>query len=260
MQKGKGIQTIVLVPTRELCVQVTESLKQFSKYQPFRIAAIYGGVSINPQMDQLRYSEVVVGTPGRVLDHLSQGTMKLDKINMVVLDEADRMLDMGFINDVKKILHMCPVKSAPTTPTTWTSRPSCAGARQFVRTRACRSPWSLTACSGRAGRTARHGGTVSPQTVSTTLPAGPSGAAWRARVCFGTPAPRPAPPGWAFCALSPALQPPRRPCRRSTAHGTAEAGCSLCLKPPQPEFGPQRAARTLLVAGAGCRGPTLLQS
>lgn len=108
VEHGKGIQALVLCPTRELAVQVTDSVKQFSRYKRLTITSLYGGVSINPQIDQLRHTDVVIGTPGRVLDHLSQGTLKLDKVKIVVLDEADRMLDMGFILDVKKILHMCP--------------------------------------------------------------------------------------------------------------------------------------------------------
>ena len=106
--KGDGIQAIVLVPTRELAVQVCKSLESFSKFKSLRITPIYGGVSINPQMDALRKAEVVVGTPGRVLDHLERRTINLSKVNMLVLDEADRMLDMGFIDDVRRIASQCP--------------------------------------------------------------------------------------------------------------------------------------------------------
>jgi ATP-dependent RNA helicase DeaD len=105
--KGKGIQAIVLTPTRELCVQVTESLSMFSKYIGLRVTPIYGGVSINPQMNQLKRTDVVVGTPGRVLDHLQRGTLNLSNVKVAVLDEADRMLDMGFIEDVERILSQC---------------------------------------------------------------------------------------------------------------------------------------------------------
>ena len=102
--KGKGIQAIVLTPTRELAEQVSQSVK---KYSDLIITAIYGGVSINPQIDKLQYTDVVVGTPGRILDHLSRRTLDLSKIKLVVLDEADRMLDMGFIDDVNRILSRC---------------------------------------------------------------------------------------------------------------------------------------------------------
>jgi ATP-dependent RNA helicase DeaD len=107
---GHGLQALILVPTRELAEQVSESLKIFSKYHPITISAIYGGVDINPQIKKLRTSDVVVGTPGRILDHLSRGTIDFSKIKAVVLDEADRMLDMGFHWDVEKILKQCPVK------------------------------------------------------------------------------------------------------------------------------------------------------
>lgn len=105
--KGKGIQALVLTPTRELAEQITQSLKKFSKYQPLNIISVYGGVSINPQMDGLRHADVVVGTPGRILDHLERQTIDLSKIKILVLDEADRMLDMGFIEDVEKIISQC---------------------------------------------------------------------------------------------------------------------------------------------------------
>lgn len=106
--KGKGVQAIVLTPTRELAVQITKAMEDFSKYKKLQITSVYGGVSINPQIDILKTTDVVVGTPGRVLDHLSRGTLNLKKVTVAVLDEADRMLDMGFIDDVKKILGECP--------------------------------------------------------------------------------------------------------------------------------------------------------
>ncbi|MBT3721255.1 DEAD/DEAH box helicase [archaeon] len=107
-EKGQGVQSIVLTPTRELCVQITKEMQLFSKYKGLKITPIYGGVSINPQMDDLTTTDVVIGTPGRVLDHLSRGTLDLSKVRVAVLDEADRMLDMGFIDDVKQILGECP--------------------------------------------------------------------------------------------------------------------------------------------------------
>ena len=84
--------------------QVAAALGTFSKYKPLKIVAIFGGASINPQIEHLRKADVVVGTPGRILDHIGRGTLSLRKINILVLDEADRMLDMGFIPDVKKIV------------------------------------------------------------------------------------------------------------------------------------------------------------
>jgi len=107
-QKGNGIQALILTPTRELCVQVAEALKEFSKYAPLNIVQVYGGVSINPQMHDLRTAEIVVATPGRLLDHMSRGTINLTHVNTLILDEADRMLDMGFLPDVERIITECP--------------------------------------------------------------------------------------------------------------------------------------------------------
>ena len=105
--KGKGIQSLVLTPTRELAEQIAQELKKFSKYKPLKIVCVYGGLSINPQIHALRTADVVIGTPGRTLDHLSRRTMNLSKVKTLVLDEADRMLDMGFIDDVRNIIEQC---------------------------------------------------------------------------------------------------------------------------------------------------------
>jgi len=107
-ERGRGIQALVLTPTRELAEQVAKTIKKFSKYKPLDITAIYGGVSINPQISELRSSDVVVGTPGRILDHLERRTINLGKVKILVIDEADRMFDMGFIDDVEKIIRRCP--------------------------------------------------------------------------------------------------------------------------------------------------------
>ena len=101
---GKGLQLLVIVPTRELCNQVTKEFRKFSKYRRTYVVEIYGGVSINPQFDHLRRADVVVGTPGRLLDHLERGTLKLHQVKILVLDEADKMFEMGFIDDVQKIM------------------------------------------------------------------------------------------------------------------------------------------------------------
>ncbi len=103
-----GVQALVLVPTRELCNQVAAELQKFSKYSNVHVAAVYGGVSIEPQIHKIRYSEIVVGTPGRILDHMKRGTLSLNNIQTLVLDEADRMLDMGFIEDIGKIISHTP--------------------------------------------------------------------------------------------------------------------------------------------------------
>jgi ATP-dependent RNA helicase DeaD len=105
---GEGIQTVVLTPTRELCVQVTDVFKEFGKSLKIKATSIYGGVSIEPQIKRIQKSEVIVGTPGRMLDHLRRKTMDLGKIRFLVLDETDKMLEMGFIDDVEKIIHYMP--------------------------------------------------------------------------------------------------------------------------------------------------------
>ncbi len=110
IEKNKGIQTLILTPTRELAEQVCRSMKSFAKYSPFNIIAVYGGVSIIPQTHGLKSAEVVVGTPGRVLDHINRDGIDLRHLKILVLDEADRMLDMGFIRDVRKIIDECPEK------------------------------------------------------------------------------------------------------------------------------------------------------
>jgi ATP-dependent RNA helicase DeaD len=104
-----AVQGLVLVPTRELAVQVASDLNEFGKYLSIRSLAVYGGQPIYGQMDALqRTVHIVVGTPGRVIDHISRGTLVLDRVNFVVLDEADRMLDMGFREDIEFILGRTP--------------------------------------------------------------------------------------------------------------------------------------------------------
>ncbi|MBN2457794.1 DEAD/DEAH box helicase [Candidatus Woesearchaeota archaeon] len=105
-----GIQALVLTPTRELAEQVKGSLKEFSSFKNLRIMAVYGGVSINPQIEGLTRADVVVATPGRLLDHLERRTIDLSRVSILVLDEADRMFDMGFIDDVERIIRACPKK------------------------------------------------------------------------------------------------------------------------------------------------------
>lgn len=105
---GEGVKALILVPTRELAEQVAGSLREFSKYKRLSIVAIYGGVGINPQIRELEEADIVVGTPGRIIDHLERRTLNLSKVKTLVLDEADRMLDMGFIDDVMKIINLCP--------------------------------------------------------------------------------------------------------------------------------------------------------
>jgi len=107
----RSIRALILTPTRELAAQVGESVRDYGRHLPFRSAVIFGGVSPNTQISKLRKGvDVVVATPGRLLDHLQQGNIDLSKIDVLVLDEADRMLDMGFIRDMKKIFKYLPAK------------------------------------------------------------------------------------------------------------------------------------------------------
>lgn len=108
--KSRGVHSLVLVPTRELASQAASEIASLSKYKPVRPLVLCGGVAIGPQIKALkgRSNSVVVGTPGRILDHLQRGTLRLGSVSYLVLDEADRMLDMGFAPDVKRILSHTP--------------------------------------------------------------------------------------------------------------------------------------------------------
>lgn len=110
--KGKNpIRVLILTPTRELAAQVGESVKTYGKYLPFKSTVIFGGVGIHPQIQALKNGvDILVATPGRLLDHISQGTLELKHIDIFVLDEADRMLDMGFIKDIRRVIALLPHK------------------------------------------------------------------------------------------------------------------------------------------------------
>jgi len=105
----RQVRALILTPTRELAAQVAESVEAYGKYLPLQSMAIFGGVNINPQITRLRKGvDILIATPGRLLDHVSQKTLDLSKVEILVLDEADRMLDMGFIRDIRKILGVLP--------------------------------------------------------------------------------------------------------------------------------------------------------
>jgi ATP-dependent RNA helicase RhlE len=107
--RANHIRALLLTPTRELAVQVAESVASYGKHLPLTRAVVYGGVKINPQMMKLRGGvDVLVATPGRLLDLYSQNAVKFAQVEILVLDEADRMLDMGFIDDIRKILGLLP--------------------------------------------------------------------------------------------------------------------------------------------------------
>lgn len=109
--KSNQVRALVLTPTRELAAQVAENVQQYSKFLPLKSAVVFGGVKINPQMIKLRSGvDVLVATPGRLLDLYKQNALKFDQLEILVLDEADRMLDMGFIHDIKRIIALLPKK------------------------------------------------------------------------------------------------------------------------------------------------------
>ncbi|HZX81240.1 MAG TPA: DEAD/DEAH box helicase, partial [Lysobacter sp.] len=104
-------RALVLVPTRELAVQVNESLRGYGRHLRMHTGMIFGGVGMGPQVDLLRRGvDILVATPGRLIDHLERGSVKLDAIEILVLDEADRMLDMGFLPAIKRIVAKVPAK------------------------------------------------------------------------------------------------------------------------------------------------------
>ena len=106
-----AIRALILTPTRELAAQVEESVRTYGKYLPLTSMVMFGGVGMQPQIDRLRKGvDILVATPGRLLDHHQQGTLDLSQVQIFVLDEADRMLDMGFVHDIKKVLAVLPAK------------------------------------------------------------------------------------------------------------------------------------------------------
>jgi ATP-dependent RNA helicase RhlE len=112
-----AMRCLILTPTRELAMQIEESVRTYGRYLPIRSATVFGGVNINPQVKALRAGiEILVATPGRLLDHHQQGNLNFSQIQFLVLDEADRMLDMGFIRDIKKILALLPARTCCSPP------------------------------------------------------------------------------------------------------------------------------------------------
>ena len=109
-EKGRrAVRALIVTPTRELAAQVAESVDNYARHLPLKSTVVFGGVSINPQkMKLIKGVDILVATPGRLLDHVSQNSVNLSKIDILVLDEADRMLDMGFIHDIRKILALVP--------------------------------------------------------------------------------------------------------------------------------------------------------
>ncbi|HEY6227059.1 MAG TPA: DEAD/DEAH box helicase [Verrucomicrobiae bacterium] len=107
--RGPSPRCLILEPTRELAAQVETAIRDYSRFTNLRVAVVYGGVGYGKQNDSLKRGvDIVVATPGRLLDHIQQRTLQLDRIEYLILDEADRMLDMGFLPDVKRIVERCP--------------------------------------------------------------------------------------------------------------------------------------------------------
>ena len=107
---GQGVQSLILAPTRELALQVCDNLVSLASFTSISITAVYGGVGMQPQIDALKHADVVVATPGRMLDHLERNTANLRKVHIFILDEADKMFEMGFIDDVRDIISYLPEK------------------------------------------------------------------------------------------------------------------------------------------------------
>lgn len=106
--KNGGVQALILAPTRELALQISEEIGMSGKYVDCSITTVYGGVPIGPQVRRIAQSEIIVGTPGRLLDHIERRTINLSRLKCFVLDEADKMVDMGFIRDIERILGNTP--------------------------------------------------------------------------------------------------------------------------------------------------------
>lgn len=104
----KGLQALILAPTRELAIQITEEAEKLGKYLNVKALTVYGGRSIDEQARKIPGAQIIVGTPGRIIDHIQRGNLRLSTIRMLVLDEADRMLDMGFIEDTEWIIQKTP--------------------------------------------------------------------------------------------------------------------------------------------------------
>ncbi|AGY91584.1 hypothetical protein SPICUR_02890 [Spiribacter curvatus] len=107
--KRRPVRLLVIAPTRELAAQIHESIKKYGANLPLRSGVVFGGVGMQPQIDRLRKGvDILIATPGRLLDHLQRDNLRLDQVESVVLDEADRMLDMGFIHDIRKVMKKVP--------------------------------------------------------------------------------------------------------------------------------------------------------
>lgn len=133
LEKGKGIQALVICPTRELALQDMKVLKDICQHIGANVVPVYGGTPLGPQVRDVATCEVVVGTPGRLLDLIRRGTLRLNRVRTLVLDEADRMLDMGFIDDIRKIIRATPEKRQTLLFSATMSKPVQRISQRFMR-------------------------------------------------------------------------------------------------------------------------------
>ena len=132
--KSNHVRVLILAPTRELAAQIHESAMQYGKYMNVRTAVVFGGVKINPQMQKLRGGvEILIATPGRLMDLFQQRAVRLDEVDTLVLDEADRMLDMGFVHDIKKIMSYLPKARQTLLFSATFSSEICQMAKEFLK-------------------------------------------------------------------------------------------------------------------------------
>ena len=132
--KSNHVRVLILAPTRELAAQIHESAIQYGKYMNIRSAVVFGGVKINPQMQKLRGGvEILIATPGRLMDLFQQRAVRLDEVDTLVLDEADRMLDMGFVHDIKKIMSYLPKARQTLLFSATFSSDICQMAKEFLK-------------------------------------------------------------------------------------------------------------------------------
>jgi len=134
VSQSRGIRALVLAPTRELVVQIEENVRAYARHLPTRLALVYGGVGEHPQIQALRHADIAIATPGRLLDLMSRGYANFSGLRMLVLDEADRMLDMGFLPDIRRVVAALPQKRQTLLFSATLSREIEEVTRQFLRT------------------------------------------------------------------------------------------------------------------------------
>ncbi len=137
MTAGKGLKVLVLAPTRELCIQITKDMKDMTKNRGMKVVPVYGGQSIDVQLKKVGRADIIIATPGRLLDHLRRGSISLKDIEILVIDEADRMLNMGFIDDIRKIIRATPEDRQTMLFSATIPRPILQLSRKYMRNPKC---------------------------------------------------------------------------------------------------------------------------